>query len=178
MSGVIAAGISANLYNLSFYPLHSWLWQHLVRSASRSCLISFSISRAFFSVAIWLTLAWIWIPCWFCNYKSRYAEDERDFIDYFLECLKLQLKIMVAGPVLLACTFRPSFRLRCYVRTFSRAFLNIFTSWPACRRHLHSSRHPLPPAHADLRNVSMVRVLLKQLLRLLRRLPAHVLEQP
>jgi hypothetical protein len=106
---VTAAGTCANSSSLSFCPLRSWLWLHLVRSASRSRTISFSISRAFFAVAIWLTLAWIWIPCWFCNYKSRYAEEERDFIDYVLECLKLQLKIMVAGPVVLARTSRPFF---------------------------------------------------------------------
>jgi hypothetical protein len=99
-----AAGIFEKSYNLYFCPSRWWFWQPLVRSASRSCLISLSISRAFFAVALWLTLAWIWIPCWFCNYKSRYAEDQRDFMDYVLECLQLQLKIMVLGPVLLACT--------------------------------------------------------------------------
>jgi hypothetical protein len=55
------------------------------------------------SVAIWLPLAAIWIPCWFCNYKDRYVEDNRDFFDYVLACLKLQLQVLVGLPFALAC---------------------------------------------------------------------------
>ncbi len=55
------------------------------------------------SVAIWLPLAAIWIPCWFCNYKDRYVEDNRDFFDYVLACLKLQLQVLIGLPFALAC---------------------------------------------------------------------------
>jgi hypothetical protein len=56
------------------------------------------------AVAIWLTMIWIWIPCWFCKYKDRYHDDGRSFFDYAISGFKLQLQILVGVPLALACT--------------------------------------------------------------------------
>ena len=63
--------------------------------------------RFFVAVSLWLTMSWIWIPCWFCNYRERYNEDHRDFFDYFLSTLQLQLKIIIGIPLALACALPP-----------------------------------------------------------------------
>ena len=65
-------------------------------------------------------MSWIWIPCWCCKYKQRYHDDGRDFFDYVLSCLKLQLQILVGVPIAAA---RASFVARfVFLRAFSRHF--------------------------------------------------------
>ena len=75
--------------------------------ASRECLhaprtSSFPSILTLVPVALWLTMSWIWIPCWFCSYKERYLDDGLDFLDYVMANLKLQLRVLVMGPVVVA----------------------------------------------------------------------------
>lgn len=137
------------------------------RASASPHISSFSSILTLLPVALWLTMSWLWIPCWFCSYKDRYFQDGLDFYDYVMASLKLQLQILVMGPVVVAGKSSPVRLI--FARACSRTFSCIAGYCDICR-----ACHPFRSTHADLRRLSCdVRVLFHKSLRLLLQVLTH-----